>query len=113
MTNAIDNLVQCVENGVPYEDLQTLKAYIQWTIDHAAFEAELRSYRDRLQVAHEEEVRRARADFKQRNGLLTEQVLWDWCPVFRVLRTFGEILHGLPPFPWRHDSESAIHDPGI
>lgn len=50
VTASIDMLVQSVEEGTPYEDLGSLKEYLQWTIDNADDEVSLAEYKERMQI---------------------------------------------------------------
>lgn len=101
----IDSLVQSVEDGVVYEDLEGLSRYVQWTLDNAQYEKSLTIFRNDLRQRHEDRVERALVDFRTKNGPLAEDVQWGWCPIWRVLSAAGNILQQLPPLPWRHDGE--------
>ena len=105
VTTSIDLLVQSVEEGTVYEELESLKEYLQWTIDNAEYEISLAAYKERMQIQRDVEVQRAIGSFRMENAMLAEEVLWDWCPLFRVLRYAQDILPKFPPLPWRHDSE--------
>lgn len=105
VTTSIDLLVQIVEEGTAYEELESLKEYLQWTIDNAKYEISLAAYKERMQIQRDAEVQRAVSSFRKGNAMLAEEVLWDWCLLFRVLRYALDILPKFPPLPWRHDSK--------
>ena len=105
ITISIDLLVQSVEEGTEYEELESLKEYLQWTIDNTEYEISLAAYNERMQIQRDAEVQRAVSSFRKENAMLAEEVLWDWCPLFRVMRYAFAILPKFPPLPWRHDSK--------
>ena len=82
ITISIDLLVQSVEEGTEYEELESLKEYLQWTIDNAEDEISLAAYNARMQIQRDAEVQRALISFRKENTMLAEEDLWDWCPLF-------------------------------
>ena len=97
----MDSLVQSVEDGVLYKDLEGLGRYVQWTLDDAQYEMSLTILRNDLRQRHKDRVERALVDFRTKNvGRRC-----GWCPIWRVLCASVHILQQLPPLPWRHDGE--------
>ena len=105
ISSCMDSLVQNVEDGVVYEDLEGLGRYVQWTLDVAQYEVSLIIIRTDLRQKHEGRVERALVDFRTKNGPLAEDVRWGWCPIWRVLCAYVNILHQLPPLSWKHYGE--------
>lgn len=106
VTKAIDALVESVEDGTPYADLDALKLYIQWTIDYGKYEEALTKYKEDLRAAEANREAAAGTEFRSMNGRLFEEVRWDWSPIWQVLAVEEGILSTLPTLPWRHDGES-------
>lgn len=105
VSKAIDGLVQNVEEGVAYDDLEALRCYVQWTLDFSAYEVALDAYRADLRNAEIQREAIATVAFREMYGRLYEEVLWDWSPIWRILCSSEELLSKLPPQPWRHDGE--------
>lgn len=82
VTTSIDLLVQSVEEGTAYKELESLKEYFQWTIDNAEYEISLVAYKERMQIQRDAQVQRAVSLFRKENAMLVEEVLWDRCPLF-------------------------------
>ena len=104
---AIDNLVETVEAGTPYKDLDALSAYIQWTKDSADYEVALRAHEAELRNAKRRREAVAISEFRASNGRMCEDVRWCWSPLWNVLSLEEDLLRTLPPLPWRHDGEMS------
>ena len=63
----MDSLVQSMEDGVLYKDLEGLGRYVQWTLDDAQYEMSLTILRNDLRQRHEDRVERALVDFRTKN----------------------------------------------
>jgi hypothetical protein len=89
----MDSLVQSVEDGVVYKDLEGLGRYVRWTLDVAQYEMSLTILRADLRQRQEDRVSRALLEFRTKNGPLAKNIQWGWCPIWRVLCTSENILH--------------------
>ena len=103
VTSSIHSLVQSVEKDLPYGELTGMKAYLQWTIDYAQYEEDYKQYQADLTEKKEDLLRRGKSDFRSKNGRLVEDVVWGWCPLWRVCCENNDVLQRLPQLPWRHD----------
>ena len=103
VTLALDALVQSVEEGVPYEDLQALGKYVQWSVDFKSYETALNTYRVEMRDAEMRREATATMKFREVNGRLYEEVLWDWSPLWRIITGTENVLRQMPGMPWRHD----------
>lgn len=102
-TASIEDLVQCVEDGVPYGDLEGLGLYVQWTLDVETFERDTVAYNEEVLSRSEKQANEARFDFRLMNANLREEIIWDWCPLWRILIANEAVLYRVPPLPWSHD----------
>lgn len=102
---ALDELVFSVEEGTAYGDLQALGRYIQWSIDFRAYESALDQHRVEIRNAEIRRATLATARFRDMNGRLYEEVLWDWSPLWRILSSDEDLLRKMPPMPWCHDGK--------
>lgn len=80
---------------------------MHWTIDYARFEEKSKNYPMHVEAENTATVDQARADFREKNAMIRERILWDWCPFWRVLEANKGIFDRLPPLPWSHDSKST------
>ena len=105
ISKAFDALVESVEEGAPYGDLDALRDYIQWTLDYSEYENALAKYEEDLRNAEANIEATALSEFKATNGRLYEEVKWQWSPIWRLLITEEDILSNLQVLPWRHDGK--------
>ena len=103
VSKGIDALVLSVEEGVPYEDIDAMKDYVQWTFDYKCYKEELAKYDDDLKKAEESRKATAHAEFRKQHGMLFQEVRWAWSPIWRLLSAERDLLATLPELPWRHD----------
>ena len=102
---AIDALVESVEDGTTYEDVLPLGRYVQWRIDFDKYKTDLDVYQADIRKAEINWVALATWQFREKNGRLYEEVLWDWSPAWRVMSLTPNLLFKLPTFAWRHKSK--------
>lgn len=102
---AMDSLVANRGAGEPYNDLDEVCTYFQWTVDHVRFEEESKNYLSKLEAENSAMVDQAREEFRHKNAMTRERVLWGWCPFWRVLEANKSVLDQLPPLPWSHNSK--------
>ena len=105
ITATMDLLVASRGANEAYPELHKVCAYLQWTRDYARFLETSRDYIKTKKAEINAKVLRAREEFREQNAMLRETVLWDWCPLWRILSDRKEIFDRLPSLPWKHDSE--------
>ena len=104
ISSAMDLLVASRGANEAYPELDKVCAYLQWTRDYAKFLETSRDYIKRKKAEINAKVSGARDEFREKNAMLREKVIWEWCPFWRILiDPFDEIFQQLPPLPWRHD----------
>ena len=95
-TASLEELVQCVEDKIPYTELEDLASYIQWTFDVQTFERAILAYNAEVLARSEKQANKARMDFQIQNATMCEKILWDWCPLWRILVAHETLLYSLP-----------------
>ena len=105
ITEAMDLLVASRGANEAYPELDKVCAYVHWIREHARFLETSRDYIKTQKAEITARVTRAREEFRERHALLREQILWDWCPIWRILIRRPGIFDKLPSLPWKHDSK--------
>ena len=100
---AMDLLVASRGANEPYPELEKVCAYLQWTRDYATFLETSRDYIKTKKAEINAKVSGAREDFREKNAMLREKIIWEWCPIWRILIDHKDIFERLPALPWRHD----------
>lgn len=102
---SMDQLVASRVANEPYPELEQMCAYLQWTIDFSRFKEESKGYMQRMKDESKAMVDRARIEFREKNAMLREKILWDSCLIWLVLAANEEVFAKLPHLPWSLDSK--------
>ena len=102
---AMDLLVASRGANKPYPELRKVCAYLQWIRDYDKFIETSREYIKRRKAEINAKVSGAKAEFREKNAMLRERIIWEWCPFWKILRDHEEIFQQLPALPWRHDGQ--------
>lgn len=104
----MDLLVASRGANVPYPELNKVCAYLQWTRDYAQFVETSRNYIQTKKAEINAKVSKAREEFREKHALIREKILWDWCPIWRILADRKQLMEELPALPWSHHSNHSL-----
>ena len=108
ITASIETLVECSIAKQPYPDLDHLCAYHQYALDYARFQLLNKEYSEKVKSDTEAEVAQSRREFQVSNARLREKIIWDWCPIWRILNAYEKLVKKLSAMPWTHNSKYLI-----
>lgn len=110
VTMAINALVYSVEEGAPYVDFVPLGYNVQWSVDFNSYETALDVYQDQEGMCNAQIKRTAIASmaFREMNGRLYEETLWEWSPLWRPSSS-EDILGNMPSMPSQHNGYNLVN----
>lgn len=82
---SMDTLVADRGAGEPYRGLDEVCKYFQWSVDNTRLEEDYKNAVARTKEDNLATVEGVVYEFRKKNSLLREQILWEWSPLWQVL----------------------------